>query len=182
MLSICIQQHQPLRHSSSSKQPYGAPYTNSITFKPVKPEGGLGFPARPDMFRFEFRCPDMKQGHADFFSRDSIAEAQARVQEATGAKSVQFIRNGVPITAEEAETRRIVDLFDSAVEIRLDGLRYNVNEGLLLKPSGAAAKRTLAISYAYTLIGGSAVLAGCFWFWNRVLGKEHNKLKQIMDR
>lgn len=161
------------------KEVYGAPFTNSVRMAPLPPPAGApAYPSPPDVFRLTLAVPGLREGHVDLYARDSLAHAAACVAEVTGAGAVGWVRNGVPVGHPEA---RVVDLFDGAVDVTLDGLRYNVNAGLVLTPRGAAAKRSLAMSYAFVAVGGAAAFAGAFWLWNRLLPRENNKLKQLFD-
>jgi hypothetical protein len=163
----------------AKKEAYGAPFTNSVRMAPLPPPADAPtYPAPPDVFRLTLAVPGLREGHVDLFARDSLAHAGARVAEVTGASAVGFVRNGVPVASPEA---RLVDLFDGAVDVTLDGLRYNVNAGLVLTPRGAAAKRSLAMSYAFVAVGGAVTFAAAFWLWNRLLPRENNKLKQLFD-
>lgn len=169
--------------SAGSMKPHvdaAAAFTSSVSFKPVPPTAPLGAVPGADEFVLELRVPGVQTADVRLLARDGLDGVMARIAAATGARSVALVCNGDAVTADVAAERRltVAALFGAAVEVSLDGVRYNVNRGLRLSPTGAAAKRTLVVSYAYAVAGAALLLGGCLAFWSVVVPREHQRWGQ----
>ena len=149
-----------------------------MTFKPVPPSAPLGVIPGADEFVLELRVPGTPAADVRMVTRDGLDGVIARIAAATGARRVTLVRNGEALSPDGASQLTIASLFGAAVEVSLDGVRYNVNRGLRLSPVGAAAKRTLAVSYAYVVVGAALLLAGSLGFWALVVPREHQRWGQ----
>ena len=111
------QQHLPAprRCASGTAEAYGAPYTNSVTFEPL--------PSSADSFVLRVRAPGYAAADVELLARDSVGTVVRHVQTATGAGSVALVRNGAPVPAAALPPVSVADLFDSCVELVLDGVR-----------------------------------------------------------
>ena len=182
------------RFATTPTPPYGAPFTDSISFG--QREG------RSDEFTLTLRVPDLPHATLTLHAPDTLSDICAQVAAATGASRVQLLRNGLPVAAfpsavgdgaasavlipaggpvpsTQAMPAALPALFDGAVDVAFDGVRYSVNEGARLSGNawGRVVRRSLFRSYAYATVGGIVCVAAAFAFWGAVIPDEHNRLK-----
>jgi hypothetical protein len=182
----------PPAASSSPTSPggvYGAPYTNSVTFRPRATRES--FPPRADIFELTLSLPGQAPHTLELFLKDAAAGVLRDVRAAVGAGTAALVLNGRRLSEAEltggAEAAggggggggspplSVAGLFGHAVELELDGVRWSVNEGRRLSALGSASKRALATGYAYVAVGGALTLVACVSFWRWLIPPEHQK-------
>lgn len=165
----------PYRRAASSTT--GAPFTNSISFAPTRG-------SNLNEYTVEVRMPDA-QFDVNVFGRDSLEQLRNELEQkfvhaSTGggaaASRVALLVNGRRLDASELAERRISGLFGCALDVEVNGVRWNVNEGFRLSEVGRVAKRSLVRGYIYLAVGGALVFVAALETWRFIVPKEKQRI------
>lgn len=174
----CILSDRNVRLSSlAPSQIYGAPFTNSIKFAPA--EQTREIIQQPQSYLIQFSIPNLPPAAIRVHAHDKLEKIAKLVEDELHCGTVDIFANGRKLTTLASAESSLKDLFGQAVDFGVDGVRYSVNVGLRLSPLGSTVKRTLLLSYIYLFGGASALVCGSLLFWNIVVPKGHNRLKQM---
>lgn len=154
----------------------GAPYTNSITFAP---NSG----SKLNEYTLSVRMPDA-HFEVNVFGRDTLEQLKSELEKqfaqtagsAASPARVSLLVNGRRLEAAELNERRISGLFGCALDVEVNGVRWNVNEGFRLSEVGRVGKRSLIRGYIYLAVGGALVFIAALETWRYVVPKEKQRI------
>lgn len=167
------------RRPLSTQAPFGAPYTNSVTFKP-KPMAA-SYPPTADTYTLSLRIPNLPPAELELYSRDELAYILQQLKEKLGVQDVAMLIGGKRWSAASlqalsgSQVPTLKDVFQQTVDLEVVGVRYNVNGGDRITAMGSAAKRTMATSYAYAGIGAAVAIWASFALWKAVIPREQQR-------
>jgi hypothetical protein len=147
------------------REPYGAPYTTSIKFQPSTSSAGDAAGG----FELTVAIPDLPGAVVALNPGDSLSSAINQLKTQLAESDIKFLRNGKRCSAAELEGLTLEDLFSCTAEFEINGIRYSVNEGRRLSPSGSIYRRSASRSYLYVTAGAALMLVSCLSFWKFVI-------------
>ena len=151
---------QPLRRGAATTTIVTSPFINSITLSRaagslvLRTAGGLAASATP------------------LAADEPLAAVAARLRGALNARSVRFLVAGAAAGADA----RVTAAWGRTLEVDVDGVRFSVNGGLRLSPSGAGVPRSDARVALAWWGGGLAAVVAAASFWHAVIPAGHSRL------
>jgi hypothetical protein len=154
--------HAAARFSTSS-------FVNTVTLTPAAAGGAaplltLAFAPSDGVRAAAFACAPS----------DSLAVVAERARAALGAARVEFLVGGARARAPAATP--LSSAFGSTLEVELDGVRYSVNEGLRLGPTGAGVRQSKYAPTVAMWVGGALVTAAICRAWVWVIPEGHSRI------
>lgn len=153
----------PLRQFSV----YGAPFTNSIKCRSSNSTDNAA-----KLLQYQLSIPDLPFCTIELAKDNTFAALEKEIQETMGVQSVRFLINGRYVLSGET---LVSTCLSSTLDIEIDKVRYNVNEGSPIYESGKVYKKSKLKQYGMVVTGASAILVACVVMWRTVLPKEHQK-------
>lgn len=130
-------------------------------------------PASNGSMRLLLRVPDLPRAEIRVNASDGLVPLSRHLRAELGVGSVQFLIGGVKVHNEAA---LVSSIFGKTLEIEIDRVRYSVNEGLRVGPTGAGVRPSAAFRTIALWSGGAALSAAIVAFWVAVLPEGHSRL------
>lgn len=145
---------------------YGAPYTNSIGFKPMAGNSA----------ELSISAPQWPAVHISLTPEQTLGEVSEAIQRAIPAAAAQqpivWYLNG----ARAANDRTILSAYGSAWELGLDGCRWSVAGGGRITPAGVSQPASrMATSMKVTAVA-VAIIVSSFTFWKAVVPPDQQRV------
>lgn len=123
--------------------------------------------------RLQICVPDLPRAELQIKASDGLIPLSRLLRAELGVSSVQFLVGGVKV---HNETVIVSSIIGKTLEIEIDRVRYSVNEGLRLGPTGAGVRPSAAFRTLALWSGGAALSAAIVAFWVTILPEGHSRL------
>ena len=142
-----------------------SPFLTSVSLSPISSSSA-------GKLSLTIKAPDLPLSTVEFLPNESFSSISNRLTADLGATRVKFLVAGVTARGDAA----LASAFGRTLELEIDRVRYSVNGGLRLGPTGLGVPRNPALRTAFWWGGGAVLTVAIVSFWKAVLPEGHSRI------
>lgn len=142
-----------------------SPFLTSISLSPLSS-------STAGKLSLSINAPDLPLSTVEFLPSDSFSSISNRLTANLGASRAKFLVAGVTARDDAA----LSTAFGRTLELEIDRVRYSVNGGLRLGPTGLGVPRNPALRAAAWWGGGAVLTVAIVYFWKAILPEGHSRI------
>ena len=142
-----------------------SPFLTSVSLSPISS-------STAGKLSLHVTAPDLPSSILEFLPSDSFLSISNRLTKDLGVSRVRFLVAGMATRDDAA----LSTAFGRTLELEIDRVRYSVNGGLRLGPTGLGVPRNPALRAAAWWGGGAVLTFAIISFWKAVLPEGHSRI------